>query len=88
MNRKKRFVVDYRHVGRKLPITLWTTTWLLMDRLHAAQWAWGIYWFLAIVAGVIFLLDLVLVDEKWVNLDEFLKDELGKKEQTSEKKNR
>jgi hypothetical protein len=75
MNKKTRFIINPDQAkGRRLPGSFLIVLWLLMDRLSAPEWLWGIYWFLVGVIAVIFLIDLFKVDEKIVSIETTLKD--------------
>lgn len=75
MQNKKRFIIHPNNrTGRKLYGAFFITVWLLLDRLHATEWLWGIYWFLVGLNVLGFVIDLFRYDDKMVNIETILKD--------------
>jgi hypothetical protein len=37
-------VIKRSNLPTYFPSTFTIATWLLLDRLHVSQWAWGVYW--------------------------------------------
>ncbi|MCA1857437.1 hypothetical protein LE190_16105 [Massilia oculi] len=53
---KKRIVIKTSSLPVRLPVTFTTSGWLLLDRLAAPGWAFGVFWTLvaALVVGFIY----------------------------------
>lgn len=87
MNKKVRYIIKPNHVfGRKLNGSFFIAIWLLLNQLHAGQWLWGIYWFVVALFVIGFIVDLIIVDERHVDLELFLKDRYEERKQQPEKK--
>lgn len=59
--------------NRRLAVPFWIATWLLMDRLKAPEWLYGIYWFLVILCVVCFIYNLCYYEEIQVDAQDILK---------------
>lgn len=69
-----------------LPLIHYVTLWLLLDRLNAPQWLWGIYWCLAVGIFLAYIYYRVTVDAKEVDIQNLLKSEHEKNETFKELK--
>lgn len=58
MNNLNRRVIHGSHLPAKLPIIPTAVVWLLMDRFHAGQLAWGITITLLIIIWLICIWDV------------------------------
>lgn len=73
MQSKKRYIIRNANTrGRRVHIPSLIAIWLLMDRLNAPEWLYGIYWFIIAIIAVAFFYDVYTYEEEFVDMDEQL----------------
>lgn len=85
--RDKRYLIKYPN-GRKLGFTPLLAIWLLLDKLEVSQLGWGIYYTLAGLVVVAYIIDLFRVEEITVDIQDFLKKENEEIEKKKDKEER
>jgi hypothetical protein len=55
---KPRKVLHGTQLPTKLPITFTIVAWLLMDRVHASGWVWGV---MGTLIGILWILSVIAV---------------------------
>jgi hypothetical protein len=61
---KRRTYIQAAAMPPRLPVLLLVVTWLMLDRLHVPDWAWGVYWTISVLLAVLTVVDLARADKK------------------------